>query len=62
MADFEDSAARYEGTAQSISKMQQESDVYCEDDRAYGRDRSASPRGDRDERNRSRSPNGRDRP
>ncbi|KAI1618091.1 hypothetical protein EDD37DRAFT_606044 [Exophiala viscosa] len=44
MADFEDSAARYE------------------DDRAYGRDRSASPRGDRDERNRSRSPNGRDRP
>ncbi|KIV84896.1 hypothetical protein PV11_00645 [Exophiala sideris] len=44
MADFEDSAARYE------------------DDRAYGRDRSASPRGDREERNRSRSPNGRDRP
>ncbi|KIV95659.1 hypothetical protein PV10_03284 [Exophiala mesophila] len=45
MADFEDSAARYE------------------DDRGYERrDRSASPRGDREERNRSRSPNGRDRP
>jgi len=44
MADFEDSAARYE------------------DDRGYERrDRSASPRGDRDDRNRSRSPNGRDR-
>ncbi|KAJ9615565.1 hypothetical protein H2200_001640 [Cladophialophora chaetospira] len=45
MADFDDSAARYE------------------DDRGYERrDRSASPRGDREERNRSRSPNGRDRP
>ncbi|KIW47739.1 uncharacterized protein PV06_00404 [Exophiala oligosperma] len=44
MADFEDSAARYE------------------DDRGYERrDRSASPRGDREDRNRSRSPNGRDR-
>ncbi|KAL6249020.1 hypothetical protein RBB50_004083 [Rhinocladiella similis] len=44
MADFEDSAARYE------------------DDRGYERrDRSASPRGDRDDRNRSRSPNGRER-
>ncbi len=32
------------------------------DDRGYERrDRSASPRGDRDDRNRSRSPNGRDR-
>jgi len=45
MADFEDSAGRYE------------------DDRGYERrERSASPRGDRDDRNRSRSPIGRDRP
>ncbi|KAK5049955.1 hypothetical protein LTR84_004074 [Exophiala bonariae] len=45
MADFEDSAARYE-----------------DDQRYERRDRSASPRGDREDRNRSRSPNGRDRP
>lgn len=36
--------------------------IHNPDDRGYERrDRSASPRGDRDDRNRSRSPNGRER-
>ena len=63
MADFEDSAARYEGKSTvTILAMGSRTNTSFLDDRGYERrDRSASPRGDRDDRNRSRSPNGRDR-
>lgn len=64
MADFEDSAARYEGNPNPTSfQMISISNMNLLDDQRYERrDRSASPRGDRDDRNRSRSPNGRERP
>lgn len=62
MADFEDSAARYEGETSHSSRIVSLVLTYNSDDRGYERrDRSASPRGDREDRNRSRSPNGRDR-
>lgn len=63
MADFEDSAARYEGKCTPAAVQSLTPDLSPADERGYERrDRSASPRGDREERNRSRSPNGRDRP
>jgi len=62
MADFEDSAARYEGESSCSPSILASLLSDNPDDRGYERrDRSASPRGDRDDRNRSRSPNGRDR-
>lgn len=61
MADFEEPARGYEGTFTiSLSRSPQADNP---DDRGYERrERSASPRGDREEAVRSRSPNGRDRP
>jgi len=65
MADYEEPAARYEGTDCLRLSVHR----YCHqltfllEDRAYERrERSASPRGSRDEPGRSRSPNGRERP
>jgi len=63
MAEFDDGADRYAGATQPPSNdMNFTTDTQRSDERTYDRrDRSASPRGDREERNRSRSPNGRDR-
>jgi hypothetical protein len=62
MADFAEPDARYEGPYYVQDPMPYRPAYAYLDDRSYDRrDRSASPRGDREERNRSRSPDGRDR-
>lgn len=62
MADFAETDARYEGSFYPQDPLQYRLTHAYPDDRSYDRrDRSASPRGDREERNRSRSPDGRDR-
>jgi hypothetical protein len=62
MADFAETDARYEGSYYAQDPMAHPLTRAYLDDRSYDRrDRSASPRGDREERNRSRSPEGRDR-
>lgn len=63
MADFEDTSAGYDGTSNNQSKQLNADDEI--EGRSYERrDRSASPRGDRErddreDRVRDRSPNGR---
>jgi hypothetical protein len=62
MADFAEPDARYEGPYYYQDSVPYPLTHTLPDDRSYDRrDRSASPRGDREERNRSRSPDGRDR-
>jgi hypothetical protein len=62
MADFVENDARYEGPYYIQESVPYRLTHRFPEDRAYDRrDRSASPRGDREERNRSRSPEGRDR-
>jgi endonuclease I len=62
MADFAETDARYEGSYYALDSMAYPLTRAYPDDRSYDRrDRSASPRADREERNRSRSPEGRDR-
>jgi len=65
MADFDDSNARYEGTLIVRKSYWSVANIWLSDDRARDydrRERSASPRGERDDRARSRSPGARDRP
>lgn len=63
MADsYDESAARYEGKFKHLLLSRTYLTVISEDRGYERRDRSASPRGGRDESARSRSPNGRDRP
>lgn len=62
MADFEDTNAGYDGEptpARHIARSRQEANFHAEGRGYERRDRSASPRGDREEHARSRSPNGR---
>ena len=68
MADFEDNFSRIEGmvtltlSSPLLYGPQVSNQRLPSDDRTFDRrDRSASPRGDRDERDRDRSPNGLDR-
>lgn len=61
MADFEEPARDY-GRTPGLPSDLKTTDADSEDRGDYRRDRSASPRGDRDEPARSRSPNGRARP
>lgn len=62
MADFTETDTRYEGGYYGQDPLAYRLTRAYPDDRSYDRrDRSASPRGDREERNRSRSPDGRDR-
>lgn len=65
MADFDDTSAGYDGMPipnGSQIQLRQQTDRYAEGRGYERRDRSASPRGERDERDdrpRDRSPNGR---
>lgn len=62
MADFAETDARYEGPYYAQESLPYRLTRAYPDDRSYDRrERSASPRGDREERNRTRSPDGRDR-